>query len=844
MPDNPLLPPVPPRLPFAPNPGPLDPIPTYPIVEEVGSGKLSISKGGMHGQRTYIVPWTYYPLHVDRMMGQVSPSDSGVPTIGRPEIFSPEYPWLYCQEVSVEGVSCLGVDRAGKARYESAKITAKYLPMEANNSIHINAQMLSIPGTSFSFVGTDPTNAVDRAAKINVTIRRANGGTWRMRLRSKDGDTEVQTPPIDYDAAPSDVAEALMATNTVTTDGDLRVGGPAGGPWSLNFNTTINGPIPSVDDSQLTYTPIDLADGTPTGVNYNLLGAGPVDYVFPGDLTGESGTTLPEVPPYSDDAQGSEGVWTALTIAGAYRGTFQLSVTVGDANDPTSQTTYTTADLDLEKLNTDTLRTAVANALAPAALLGTKEKAGGTAGNQVVVIQDGVHYNGGPHFKYSKGAFLDFGGTEIATPVAVIVGIRSLKQQVVSVAVANANLQPLKPEITAVLSPQAHQVNEQIGMVVANGEFTLQKHKVAALDVFYIMGVVGSVNMATFMGYPPWTLLLQGAEAKQTRLTNGTPAYDLNFKFAYNPHTFQALYRPGLNRWEFVRSTSADTLPNNIALAPPLDSLTGRAPFNADAVLAAAGLPPGAPRIIDVPLLPGLDGQVGDGGTGAGGFGGGGGPAPDNPDEPGVEGDQSAGGEASGDFAEEAALAERVDEAVAAADSATDLGQWYVAAANLESVIAAGCTNALEGTLPGDQAAAASGWQFDLAAAIANNASWAAAIETGQDTSGANGGLPGHPASQAAAAAHRAACGATPHDFGPYAPSRAALAAKFGALYGSPLFGGGSGGGGSGAGSGNDGNLPDGAANVGGAPSVQLMKAIDLGFVYPIADFTPLLWLQ
>ena len=408
---------------------------------------------------------------------------------------------------------------------------------------------LSIPGSSYSFVGSDPGNSIyDRATKATVAITRANSGTCRLQLRSQDGDTEVELRARSTtNADAEDVADALLNTNTIQAT-DLRVGGPAGGPWTLSFNSTINKPFLTADDSQLTYSPVDLEDGTPAGVCFSLLGAGPVDYTYPGDLTGATDTTFPEVPPFGDDAQGSGGVWTALTICGAYKGTFQLSFTVGDPNDPTTQTAYPTADISLEKLNIDTLRTAVANALAPVALLGAKEKAGGTAGNQVVVMQNGAHYNGSDHYKFTRDKYLDFAGTEFVTPVTFIVGLRSLKQSIVSVTVANSNLQTLKPEITAALDKFSNVVNEPIAKVIANGEFTLQKHRVLASDAIYVMQVVGAVNMATFMGFPPWTLLLQGVEAKEMRLTNGTPAYGLTFKFSFNPHTWQALYRPNLPR--------------------------------------------------------------------------------------------------------------------------------------------------------------------------------------------------------------------------------------------------------------------------------------------------------
>ena len=56
----------------------------------------------------------------------------------------------------------------------------------------------------------------------------------------------------------------------------------------------------------------------------------------------------------------------------------------------------------------------------------------------------------------------------------------------------------------------------------------------------------------------------------------------------------------------------------------------------------------------------------------------------------------------------EQTIGQLVDQVVGAADSATEVGQWYVAANALEQVIAAGCT-ALDGTARGPGGAAPPG---------------------------------------------------------------------------------------------------------------------------------------
>ncbi len=216
--------------------------------ERAGSGKISLSKGGQSGTRVFVVPWYLYPVYLDRLLGRVSPNPNGFPQLFRPDVFSPEYPWLYCQEASVEGEDLLGVDGALRAFYRRAVITAKYMPMEQGNSVHINSQMLTIPGSRFVFVGQNP--AAVFGAKQTVTVRIKGspiGGSFKLRLASLGavGGQDVPpvtTGPIPYDATAADVTAHIRQVLGLKPGNQLdtvSVEGVAGGPWTIQFVSNV-----------------------------------------------------------------------------------------------------------------------------------------------------------------------------------------------------------------------------------------------------------------------------------------------------------------------------------------------------------------------------------------------------------------------------------------------------------------------------------------------------------------------------------------------------------------------------------------------------------------------------
>jgi hypothetical protein len=219
--------------------------PVTQIGERQGSGKLTLNKGGASGTRIWQVPWFLYPTFCDHLLGRVAPNPSGMPQLHRPDVFSPCYPWLYCQEVSVEGEDLLGVDMALRAFYRRAIITAKYMPMEQGNSIHINSQMLSIPGTQFIFVGPNPSARLGATQTFTMVMDGVpTGGTFRIILSPSSSSlpgaplpVTVFTPPIPYNASPGMITHAMrvaMGLQPGTAFDTVVTNGAVGGPWTVN----------------------------------------------------------------------------------------------------------------------------------------------------------------------------------------------------------------------------------------------------------------------------------------------------------------------------------------------------------------------------------------------------------------------------------------------------------------------------------------------------------------------------------------------------------------------------------------------------------------------------------
>jgi hypothetical protein len=137
---------------------PCELVPVTFLSERPGSGTINFGKSGVSGTRKWVVPWlspdgSDYITRVQQLLGQTIAGPTGLPAITYPDVFSMELPWLYCQEVDVEGEDCVGTDAWGRIAYRRAVLTAKYMPYEMGESFSLSAQALSMQENTFAYLG-------------------------------------------------------------------------------------------------------------------------------------------------------------------------------------------------------------------------------------------------------------------------------------------------------------------------------------------------------------------------------------------------------------------------------------------------------------------------------------------------------------------------------------------------------------------------------------------------------------------------------------------------------------------------------------------------------------------
>lgn len=138
---------------------PCELIPVTRVAERPGSGNITFSKGGVSGNRKWVSPWYFndgrtYLDFVQQLLGMTLAGPTGTPAVTYPDSFSPELPWLYCQEVSVAGEDLFGTDGWGRAAYRRAILDCKYVPYERGESFHLAAQMFTCKEGQLNWIGT------------------------------------------------------------------------------------------------------------------------------------------------------------------------------------------------------------------------------------------------------------------------------------------------------------------------------------------------------------------------------------------------------------------------------------------------------------------------------------------------------------------------------------------------------------------------------------------------------------------------------------------------------------------------------------------------------------------
>lgn len=98
----------------------------------------------------------------------------------------------------------------------------------------------------------------------------------------------------------------------------------------------------------------------------------------------------------------------------------------------------------------------------------------------------------------------------------------------------------------------------EIVKVVPEGDYTLVRHFVPVLPASTIDGMIGKINNGTFPtsssagGFAAGTLLFMGDDSQRQHTSEGTKAWEITLKFAYNPNGWNKIYRSGTGAYEEV----------------------------------------------------------------------------------------------------------------------------------------------------------------------------------------------------------------------------------------------------------------------------------------------------
>ncbi len=798
-------------------------IPFTGISERHGSGKVNMGKGGQNGTRIWQCPWFLYPKFCDFLLGRVAANPFGFPQIFRPKVFSLQYPWLYCNEVDVEGEDLLGIDYYLRAFYRRAIVTAKYQPLEMGNSLHINAQMLTIPGTQYAFVGTNPLNAIGAIQTVALSMQGPPaGGTFTLVLTgTATGGIPVTytTEGIKTQATGNDIAAAVRKAMGITPNQNVvGCGGSAGGPWTMKLVSNTGYDVKVQTDTS----------GASTGLTFDASTIQPHTFDDTDLFLTDAGTgKATRIDQYKGNNPNPGEIGTknfviySFELLGRPAGTFCLEATLDDG------TKRRTPVMTAKTFHPDELYKAmkpIVAGIVDRESLGSKDS---TAAEYIVASWVSSPYvNGALQDSDPVATPYATHATDTKIPVRFYVRFWGTTKKITSLAIADLTTSGGKPYVKVEASDPniADRLDSPVGKLVPMGEFTFQRQQVLSVYLPFLMNACGCVNMFTFAGFPPWTLMLSGMDAKQTRLPNGTPAWDMTFKFAFNPYTHQALFRPATMRWEFVRGILQTKLPNNVAMPPaPLRPDNQRASVS-DAASRSAWVDPSAPRTIPSSIDP-KSGKSTNGGS--------------NPD--GSQMEMSGLSETSGDIAQTLNLMSQ-EFSIDDTDGPTldSEGNWEGESGGLASLIARTVAVA-EGQADDDQdATATSGIAQDIVDAQAAGAEWFASIETGEDTSGEEMAFGMDPMS-----AYDHARGAIQHGV-PATEQHARILGLASASEAQERFGSGvNGGGASGMPTAGQG-VSLAASKVGAGTSIESMsgRIFDLGFPYGIVDFSPIAWLQ
>lgn len=480
--------------------------------EREGSGTVTFAKGGINGSRIYQMNWDQRITFLQSLLGSQINSPGGGVATGFPEPFSTEYPWLHCREAIVRGECQIGLDGSGKIRYRVAVIEAKYMPLDFSDSIHLGGQMLTLPRYRYAWIGKDARNNVTGSSWIVKYPKKANNGTYTIN--------GVSLRPGMMIAEIEELLEGAFGVGQVVVR-DF--------PDSPEANDPNN--------PQVVYSIMVRAPG--------------IDLDVESDLTSDPGSL--SVGPVTEEAEeGEEGDGEAVS-SNKYRisiegnpagvtGFFRVLISgKGASGGGVTGPVEFTKDEDFNFSNISTTLSAELQAAVDDAIFELNDALGEDEGT--FFIGDILAAAAAEEADNIKTYQVEFQ----VTNEELVISTFSLSAEFVQNVIYDV-------QIERDGNPTPTRLDEPIGKFLPGGEYSLQKTNIATDPLLGLLFLLGCTNVTNFLGFPSMTLLFTGVDAIRIYLPTGMRAWDITFKFLYNPYTHQALYRADRSRWEFVKA--------------------------------------------------------------------------------------------------------------------------------------------------------------------------------------------------------------------------------------------------------------------------------------------------